>query len=299
MTRRELIAGLGSLAATRTLNAQPKTQMPMLCVYSQLLSKIEYPELGSIAKQLGFEGIDLTIRIGGHVDPRLSNVDLVRALESVRGAGLEVPMITTALTSPYDPTAVPVLALAGRTQVGLFRPGYWKYGAARDIPARLNEVRRDLAGLVAIGQRFGIAAGFHNEAGDNVGAAVWDIQSVIGGMDPRWAGYCFDPCSATAEGGAGGWEIALRLALPRLKMVAVKDFYWAKVNAKWKMQMCPLGEGMVDWSKFFSMLAQSGFSGPISMHMEYSLPDELSAMSKDLAFLRKQVQAAYGGRTTS
>ena len=43
--------------------------------------------------------------IGGHVDPRITNVDLIRAFESVRGSNLEVPMITTAINTPSDSTA--------------------------------------------------------------------------------------------------------------------------------------------------------------------------------------------------
>ena len=67
-----------------------------------------------------------------------------------------------------------------------------------------------------------------------------------------------------------GWEIALRLVLPRLKSVAVQDFVWTKADGGWKMQMCPMGEGMVDWTTFFRLLAQNRYTGPISIHYEVS-----------------------------
>jgi sugar phosphate isomerase/epimerase len=85
------------------------------------------------------------------------------------------------------------------------------------------------------------------------------------------------------------------MALERIKMVAIKDFYWEKRGGKWKMLMCPLGEGMVDWTKFFSILAAARFMGPTSLHMEYEPADEAAAIATDFAFLRKQVDAAYGG----
>jgi sugar phosphate isomerase/epimerase len=85
------------------------------------------------------------------------------------------------------------------------------------------------------------------------------------------------------------------MALPRIKMVAIKDFYWEKRDAKWKMRMCPLGEGMVDWPKVFSTLAAARFTGPVSLHMEYEPADETAAIVKDFEFLRKQVASAYGG----
>ena len=293
MTRRTALASLGALAAPAL--GRGAAPMPPLCIFSKHLSKIEYTELGAIAKELGFDGVDLTVRPGGHVNPYLVSVDLVRAIESIRGAGIDVPMITTALISPNDPTARPILALAGRSKVPYFKLGYWKYGVAQDIQAQLAGVRRDVFGLSAIGRQYGIAAGFHNHSGDNVGEAVWDIQTIIADMDPRWIGYYFDPCHATAEGGVEGWDISLRLALPRLKMIAIKDFYWAKTDGKWTMRMCPLGEGMVNWQKFFAMVARGGFSGPISLHLEYNPKDELNAIRRDLEFARKQIHAAYGG----
>jgi sugar phosphate isomerase/epimerase len=91
-----------------------------------------------------------------------------------------------------------------------------------------------------------------------------------------------------------GWRLSANLALRQLKMVAVKDFYWEKQKGRWRMQMCPLGEGMVDWGTFFKLLAGTGYAGPISLHVEYEPSDELTAMAKDLEFLRAHVKAAYG-----
>ncbi len=279
--------------------AQPPRATPLICAYSQNLAKVPYPELGKIAQQIGYDGVDLTVMDGGHVNPHITNVDLVRAFESVRGAGIEVPAISTTLTTINDPTAYPILAIAGHTQVHLYRLGFWPYGfngstAPSDIPRRLAQVRGDLAGLVAYGQRAGMTAMFPNRAGGYVGEALWDAQSVIGDMDPALVGYYFDPSQATAEGGVSGWEIALRLALPRLRAVALQDFTWVKSGDAWRMQMCPLGEGMVDWQAFFRILAQARFTGPVSIHMEYRPQDELGAMTKDLQFVRRQVQNAWG-----
>jgi sugar phosphate isomerase/epimerase len=79
-------------------------------------------------------------------------------------------------------------------------------------------------------------------------------------------------------------------------MLAVQDFYWEKSGGKWQMRMCPLGQGMVDWPKVFSMLAAAKFTGPISLHCEYKPPDQLEAIARDLAFLKKQMGAVYPDR---
>jgi len=308
MTRRTAIGALGATlsAAQQEPSHQesegPKPKFgysaakrttPMLCMFSGNMPKVHYAELGDIAAQIGFEGIDLTVLIGGHVDPRITNVDLIRAFESVRSSNLEVAMITTTINTPADPTAYPVLYLTGHSQIPIFRLGLWKYGQSGDIRQRLQQVRLELAQILVMAQRCGIAAAFPNRAGAFVGEAVWDTQSIIGEMDPRWVGYMFDPAEATAEGGLGGWEAALRLAIPRLRAVSLQDFYWAKSGDEWKMQKCPLGQGMVDWDKFFSILAAAHFTGPLSLAIEYEPKNVIGASSKDLEFARKHVEQAW------
>ena len=295
MVNRRAFLGAAAAAGLPGQEPPPRRPRPVVCLFSEHLAKLHYTELGAVLHQLGFDGCDLTVRKGGHVLPEMAPVDLVRAVECIRDEGVEVSMITTDLTSATEPWARNVLGLAGQQymRVPYFQPGYYRYGPG-PIDSQLATVRRDLAGLVMLGRAYGIAAGFHNHSGDYVGEAVWDIREIIREMDPRWIGYYFDPCHATVEGGDGGWQIALRLALDRLKMVAVKDFYWEKSGGRWTRRMCPLGEGMVEWPRIFAALAQAGFAGPLSLHIEYNPADELPAIARDLAWLRKQVVAAWG-----
>jgi len=314
MTRREVIAALSGAAlsahsalpqAAAERDGGPKAgaapsvrSIPLVCAFSQNLIKVEYAQLGMIAQQIGYDGVDLTVMDGGHVDPHITNVHLVRAIESVRGAGLEVPLITTTITSTADQTAYPILAITGHTQVHLYRTGFWPWttapNAPLDVTRRLQQVRAELTTLTALGRQYQMVAAIPNRAGSFVGEALWDMQTIINDMDPQWLGYYFDPSQAVAEGGVAGWEIALHLALPRLKAVAVQDFTWAKTGNTWKMQMCPLGEGMVNWPSFFSKLAAAHFTGPISIHQEYKPQDELAAMAKDIEFVRAQIKRAWG-----
>ncbi len=283
MIRREFLA----LTAAAPLAAAPSR--PSLCLFSKHLPKLNYDELGETVRRLGFDGVDLTVRPGGHVLPDRVAEDLPRAVGAIRAHGVEVPMISTGLVAASDPAARPTLSTAARLRVPFYKLGYWRYQGP-EVEKRVGEVRRAVEGLVALGIEYGIQAGFHNHSGDYVGSPVWDTRSIIEGLDPRWVGYYFDPCHATAEGGAAGWRLALQMAAPRLKMVALKDFYWEKAGRQWRMRMCPLGEGMVDWPRFFALLFEARFTGPISLHVEYDPPDELDAIARDLAFIRKQMK---------
>ena len=197
-----------------------------------------------IAKQLGFDGVDLTVRPGGHVEPRLSNVDLVRAIEEVRGPGLEVPVITTALTSPFDPTVLPVVAIAGHTQVNLFIAGFFR--------SQNPNYKRDIGGLISVGARYGMAVALHNYTGDDVGETSWDAVELVAGFDPNGQDSVSVPIHAGEQ-----WEVELRRNLPRLRAVALKDFRMMEGQAR----PCPLGQGIVDWQKFLGILAQAKYYG--------------------------------------
>jgi sugar phosphate isomerase/epimerase len=294
LTRRQLLAGAAAQAQYKAGGAKPRTRPPV-CLYSKLLAKVEYDNLGKVLRDLGFDGCNLSVEPGGHVLPEQAQADLVRAVEAVTDVGLDVPMFTTSITSPADPNIRLILSIGNFMGVPLFRPGVWKYNGTSEIEARLAEVQREIAGLAALGRSAAMALGLRNVAGDNVGSAVWDTNLIIRGSDPQWVGYDFDPGSASAAGGVDGGWVGLRLALPRLKMATLNDFNWTKdTGGTWKATPCPLGEGMVDWSRFFAALAHAKFTGPLSLEMGYRPAKELEAIARDLAFVRKQVAAAYG-----
>jgi sugar phosphate isomerase/epimerase len=200
------------------------------------MPKLNYEDLGRAAREIGFGGVDLTVRPHGHVLPERAAADLPRAVETIRAHGLEVPMITTDLKSMDDPAAIPTLTTAGRLKIPFFKPGYWRYTAAEQPESTIARLKPVAAALAVAGRDNGMTAGFHNHSGDYVGSAIWDYRDILAPLSPQWAGYYFDPAHATIEGGLYGHTLKLRLVLDRLKMVAVKDFYWAKENGQWELR---------------------------------------------------------------
>jgi sugar phosphate isomerase/epimerase len=265
----------------------------VVCLYSQHLIKVEYTELGMILKDLGFDGCNLAIVPGGHVPPEKAGSDLMRAIESVAGVGLEVPILSTSANSGSDMNGRQVLAIAGFMQIPLMRPGGWQYGNA-EPEARLTELQRELLNFASIARAYNVTLCLPNLTGNYVGSAVWDYVAMLRGFDPRIAGYDFDPGCATQVNGPAGGVNGLRVALSRLRAVTVSDALWSRDGSQWKATPCPLGEGSVDWSRFFGTLARAKFNGPLTLEMRYQPKDELGAMRKDLEFVRKQIAAAYG-----
>lgn len=292
-------------AAASPMPAGPKpaSRRPSLCLFSKPLPFLGYRELARALEELGIPGVDLTTRPKGHVLPERVTEDLPKAHRALKDRGIEISMITTALTSPGDPAARPILRTAGSLGIGYFKLGYYRYREPIRLDATIDQVKRDVEGLAVIAQQANIQGGFHNHSGAYVGSAMWDHWRALRDTDPARMGFYFDPAHATIEGGAAGWKLGFHRLVSRLKMVATKDFYWEKQQGKWVRHMCPLGQGMVDYPQFFKLLAASNFQGPISLHVEYEIegPTEsarrekvLAAIERDYKQLRRFFDEAYG-----
>jgi len=242
-----------------------------ICVFSKHLQWLDYKNMGEAAAEIGFDGVALTVRPGGHVLPERAENDLPKAVEAVRQAGIEVPMLTTAITDPADAQSQTILTLAARYDIRHYRMGYYSYDQADDIAGRLNELKPMVRGLAELNQRFKVFGGYQNHVGEEyVGAPIWDIWELVRDLNPNWIGCQFDVRHATVDG-ATAWPVHYRLVAPYTRMLAVKDFRWKQINGKWEAENCPLGQGVVDFPRFIQMLKEHAFAGPISLHYEYPL----------------------------
>ena len=272
-----------------------------LCYFSKALqTMMDWRKLAQATKTMGFDGLDLTVRKGGHVAPERAAEDLPRAVAAIRNEGLDVPMITTSLTSATDPWARPLLSTAAKLGIRYFKAGYYLY-EHKDVRKELENAGREFRSLAALAREYGLQVGYHNHS-EYVGAALWDAAEFIEPLDPKVAGYYLDSCHVTGEGCAGAWKSAVHLAASRLKMVAIKDFYWKATTQGWEYTVCPLGEGRVDLKYFVGVLAGVNFQGPISLHIEYepegeSVEDKqantIVNTARDLAVLKAHLTAAY------
>jgi len=267
---------------------------PPICLYSKVLVKIGYIDLPPIVQALGFDGVDLSVEPDGHVIPAKAGNQLMPALEACTGIGLDVPMITTQLTRAQEKDSQEVLGLATYIAVPFYRPGHFKCTGSTQIEMQLPYVQRDIANMAQLGRFTKMAMGVQNYMEGAEGATVGDINRVIQPLDPHWVGIDFDVSYATQEGGAAGFEGPLAMALPRLKMVTLRDFKWEGPESRARTaKPCPLGDGVVDFPKFFAALAKARFAGPVTLPVDHGTAGDLEAIKHDLAFVRKQIAAAY------
>ena len=89
-------------------------------------------------------------------------------------------------------------------------------------------------------------------------------------LDPDALGMQFDVRHAVTDGGLE-WPTSFRLVKPYIRSLIFKDFKWGQVGSKWKLVNTPMGQGMVDFPRYFRMLKEAGMNYPVSLHCEYDL----------------------------
>jgi sugar phosphate isomerase/epimerase len=288
VSRRAVLAGAAALLA-RPVTAREKLK---ISIFSKHLAFVQGPELAKTAADLGFDGVDITVRKGGHIAPERVKETLPALVATIRKQGLAVPMVTTDIVDAETPFAEDILRTMSELGIRHYRFGGFKYAADKPVPAQLDAFRGRLDQLAKLNAKYQTCAMYHTHSGVGlVGAPIWDLYIIMRDIDPKLVGINYDIGHATIEGGLGGWIASWNVAGPHVRGMALKDFVWTKGARGWREEWKPIGEGMVHWDQFLGMVAKSEFDGPVQVHYEYKLPEEdraatLAMMKRDLTTLR-------------
>src|SRR5215472_8864075 len=265
-----------------------------VAIFSKHLEFLQGEELAKGAKEIGFDGIDLAVRKGGHVEPARVKQDLPGLVETIRKSGLEVPMLTTDIVDADTPYAGDVLGVMKDLGIHRYRWGGLTWRDGQPLAQQIEAFKPRVAKLADLNAKYQASAMYHTHSGAGlVGASIWDLHEILKGFDPRLVGVNYDVGHATVEGGLGGWIESFRITGEYLRGVAIKDFRWEKdAHGKWQAAWTPLGQGMVKFPQFFAMLREARFDGPLQLHFEYPLGGAENGKKTDLTMSREEIFAA-------
>lgn len=241
-----------------------------ISIFSKHLQWLNYVEMAQVAAQIGFDGVDITVRPNGHVLPERVAEDLPKAVDAVRKAGMNVYMITTSITDVDDPTTETILKTASALGIKHYRMGWLNYHSDKSIEDSLRDIESKLIKLAVLNKKYSIYGEYQNHSGEFFGAPIWDLYTILERINSPWIGSQYDILHATVEG-ANAWPIGLKLIKPYIKSIDIKDFQWTKKEGKWIAEIVPLGEGLVNYKNYLNSLKLYGINVPVSMHFEYSL----------------------------
>ncbi|MEI6864788.1 TIM barrel protein [Flavicella sp.] len=239
-------------------------------IFSKHLQFLDYKSTGEIANELGFSGVDLTVRTNGHVSPERVKVDLPKAIEEIEKGGSKCKMITTSIESIHNPLDVDIIKTASESAIEYYRSGWLHYADHISMEATIEKYKQQIKELSELNKTLGIVGCYQNHAGTYVGASLWEIKQILADANPKYFGAEYDIRHNMVEG-ASSWENGLRLIRQNIKTIVVKDFRWVNENGVSKILNTPIGEGMVDFKKYFRLLKNYNINVPVTLHMEYAL----------------------------
>ncbi len=292
------LALFGPAAIAERLSV-PADPLPMpVGIFSKHLQWLDYEEMARTAARLGFDGIDLTVRPGGHVQPERVEEDLPRAVEAAQRSGIRIMMLTTSIRRASDPHCEEILRTAAGLGIDLYRMGWYKYDRNSPIVTQVDQNTRRLSEMAGLNQVYKIRGAYQNHAGLRFGAAIWDLWQALKEIDSPWLGCQYDIRHAMVES-AGAWPAGLDLIAPHINSIDIKDFRWQSG----RIENVPLGRGQVDFAGYFRKLSDLEVRKPISLHLEYPLggaekgksrlntsPETvLKAIRSDLTYLRSSI----------
>lgn len=240
--------------------------------FTKELQDLSPEETARVAAELGWDGIELPVRAKGHVVPERVDEDLPKFAAALGARKLDLMVLATDVRA-VDPLSERVLRAAAKSGARRYRLGALRYRENVPIPQQLDQFRAQLKDLAALNRQLGLTGLIQNHSGNGyVGAAIWDAYDLLKDFSPQELGLHFDIGHATVELGQS-WPTAFNLVKDRIGAVIVKDFTWRHTPGKGSQVVwCPVGQGSIQ-PRFFTMLRDSTFRGPIMLQWEYGFPD--------------------------
>lgn len=248
-------------------------------IFSKHLQFLDYKTTGEMAAEMGFSGVDLTVRPKGHVLPELVKTDLPKAIADIKSGGSHCEMITTSIESVDNQFDVDIIKTAALNGIKYYRTNWFEYLQDKPLEASIEIYKNQIKELSHLNAEHNIIGCYQNHAGVKVGASFWEIKAILELANTNYFGTQYDIRHAMAEGGHS-WVNGLNILQKHIKVIVLKDFKWGKVNGQWKAINVPIGEGMVDFDKYFKLLKKYKLNPPVSLHLEYDLGGAEKGSSK-------------------
>ncbi len=267
-------------SAAETLSNRPQAKTEIYS-FSKLFQFLNYDELAALFKDSGLDGIDLSVRKGGHVEPENVERDLPKAVKAAQKHGIAIPSIVTDIADADNPLTARVLKTASDNGVKYYRLDYYRYDYKQSMLANLENFKAKMERLGELNAKYNICGGYQNHSGSRFGSSPWEIWEVIRSMDKRQIGCFYDVHHGVAEG-LQSWPNAMRLIAPHVTMRYIKDFYFTAGEKGAKINTCELGKGTVDFDTYFKLCKELNMEDvPFCLHIEYAMfsKDEEKSLS--------------------
>lgn len=281
LNRRQMLLTSASLSSTMLglerislANEAKRSSSPTIAAFTKSFQTWTIPEVCQKFRSIGLDGLDLTVRPGGHIHPDQIKQQLPEAAKAAKEAGTNIVQITSGVTDDgqYAEDLFSTAAEIGVTNIKL---GYYKSGKLGTLQQEIDRTKSRIEQVVHRAKAYGVKPCVHIHSGNYIPSHGTMLYELLRDFDPADVGAYVDTLHMVLEGGKGGWQQGLDLLAPWISLVAVKNFrYVAKGRDKfgqqqWNTQVVPIADGVSPIPQFVGTLVKLGYTGPYSLHSEY------------------------------
>ncbi|MEO5958229.1 MAG: TIM barrel protein [Opitutaceae bacterium] len=224
-------------------------------------------QMAQTLDEIGLD-LELTLRKDGHITPEKAPDELPAMAAALAKKNRRILWVALDTVRPDEPHWEKAIRAAKQLGVPQYRHRGFGYVQGKPIKEQIANFHSMAKDFAAANKEIGIQAVYQTHAGARaVGAAGWDLDLVLGDIDPKHFGIAFDTRHMMVELGQA-WPSAIQFLAPRIVALCVKSFKWegdAVVEV-------PLGEGRVKKTIVDQVIAAHGGPLPICIHIEHYRP---------------------------
>ncbi|MBN2292868.1 MAG: sugar phosphate isomerase/epimerase [Pirellulales bacterium] len=284
--------------------APEKQNAAKIATFTESFQDRPVAEVCRLFKEIGLDGLDLTVRPGGHIHPDNVERELPAAVEAAHKHGVRILIVTSAISDVSD-SAKKVFDTAGKLGIKYIRACCYRYQKLGSLRRELNDARDSIRRVADLADKYNVLPCIHPHSGSYIPSHGTILYELIRDIPPERIGVFADTMHMVLEGGADGWRQGLDLLAPWLALVAVKNFYWekghrdSKGQQRWRYKVCPIADGVSPIPEFINVLNQLDFKGVYSLKSEYTGSGSfkhldstacLKQTARDLASLKRCLQ---------
>src|ERR1035437_1052998 len=204
LSRREFIAKTLAASSTAALCgpsalpilAEEKSPSPIV-VFSKVYQtlKLNFDDAAAVTAEAGLDGIDCPVRPGGEILPEQVIAQLPQYAAALRKRGLQLALLSTAITGVASPSTEDILRTAKKLGVQFYRLGFIMRENSASAGKQISEVRARLKDQAALNKQIGIGALIqnHSPAGRSyLGGDLSEMLELVKDFDPEQIGVAFD-----------------------------------------------------------------------------------------------------------
>ncbi|MEN8772368.1 MAG: hypothetical protein ABF382_02345 [Akkermansiaceae bacterium] len=268
MRRRHFIAqsGLAAVGAGLSAGQSPKVKSWPIVIFEKPIQTLDYDRMGEELAKMGVQGIEATVRKGGHIEAKDAEIEVPKMVESLAKNGQKA-LIATCNVNSADEKNADFLRILKANGITRYRMDYFRYDLKKDLLPQVAENTVKLREIEAMNREIGVQALYQIHAGAKyAGSLAWDAAMMFKKVNPDYAAIAFDLRHVKAGSGLS-FPTAMAAMGKHVRSIFVKDAKWSGERTD-KIKNVPLDTGIVN-KKIFNEVRKEHASMPLSLHMEW------------------------------